>query len=96
MDQSLKQFIHPLAKSIKLYHTTIVTVIVAVLIALAIFRLYQIVLISSEKGVEGYMPTPQANATFDQKTIDRIDNLKTANESDSALKFPRRASPFVE
>lgn len=96
MDQSLKQLVAPVAKLFKQYHTTIITVIVALLLSLAIFRLYQIVIISAEKGVEGYSPTSKANGTFDQKTIDKIDNLKTPDQNGAPLKLPARQSPFVE
>lgn len=96
MDQSLKQFFTPLSSLLKQYHTTIAIVLIALVLISAIFRLYQVVSISTETGVEGYMPTPKANANFDQKTIDRIKDLKAANETESALQFPARQSPFVE
>lgn len=96
MEQTLKNTIAPLVHAVKQYHATIVTVIIAVLISIAVFRLYQIVTISFETGVNGYAPTPKASSNFDQKTIERIDDLKSINDSNSALVFPNRPSPFVE
>lgn len=96
MDQSLKQFFIPASNILKQYHTTIAIVVIALVMILAIFRLYQVVSISTETGVEGYMPTPKANASFDEKTIDRIDGLKSSAEDRPPLQFPARQSPFVE
>ena len=96
MQQSLDQAVKPIVGAIKQYHTTIVFVILAVLVGLAVFRLSLIVSLSTEKGVDGYTPISKANASFDQKTIDRIDNLRTPSESENQLTFPTRANPFVE
>lgn len=96
MDQNLKNLTAPIGKVTKQYHTTIAIVVVSLLIALSVFRLYQVVMISSEKGVDGYAPTPKASSTFDQKTIDRVDNLRMATENETPLEFPARQSPFVE
>ncbi len=96
MQQSLDPIIKPVVSIFKLYHTTIVLVVLATLVGLAIFQLSLIVGLSGEKGVDGYTPVSKANASFDQKTIDRIDNLRTPSESEGQLKFPARPNPFVE
>ncbi len=96
MEDSLAQFSQPILKVLKQYHTTIVIVVVAVLVALSIFRLSQILTLSTEKNVDGYTSVSKADANFDQKTIDRIDNLKTSTDDGSTLIFPARQSPFVE
>lgn len=96
MDQSLSQFFSPVAKAFRQYHTTIVIVVVAIVASLAIFRLYLVVAMSTETGVEGYQPTARASGSFDQPTIDRIENLRTSNETETPLQFPARKSPFVE
>lgn len=96
MQQSLDQAIKPLVNLIKQYHTTIVFVVLAILVGLAVFRLSLIVNLTTERGVDGYTPVSKANASFDQKTIDRIDNLRTPSEAENQLKFPTRANPFVE
>lgn len=96
MDQSLKQLVDPLVKTLKQYHTTIITVAIALLIGVAIIRLYQIVVVSTEKNVEGYRATPKANDNFNKKTIDRVNSLRTITDSDAPLDFPNRPSPFVE
>lgn len=96
MDQSLNQFFNPIVRSIKRYHMSIATVAIAVVIAVGIIRLYQLVALSTERGVEGYAPTQKADASFDQATIDRINNLKTADDTNDSLTFPKRPSPFAE
>jgi hypothetical protein len=96
MDQSLNRFFTPLVSGIKQYHTTILTIVIAIVIGVAVVRLYQVVIVSTDKGVEGYAPTQKADATFDQKTIDRVKNLKTASDTSDNLTFPKRPSPFVE
>lgn len=96
MEQSLDQITKPLANGIKQYHTTIVFVVLAILVGLAVFQLSMIVGLSGQEGVDGYAPVSKANANFDQKTIDRIDGLRTATQAEEQLKFPTRQSPFVE
>jgi len=96
MQRSLDQAIKPIINVVKQYHTTIVVVLLATLVGFAVFRLSLIVSLSTERGVDGYTPIAKANASFDQKTIDRIDNLRTPSESESQLKFPARTNPFVE
>lgn len=96
MKQSLDQFTKPLATVIKQYHTTIMLVLLAILVGLAIFRLSMIVSLSSEKGVDGYTPISKTTVSFDQKTINRIENLHTTTESGTPLQFPARPNPFVE
>ena len=96
MDQSLQQITKPLSRLLQEYHLTIVVVVVAIVVGAAIFQLYQIVVISTSTGVDGYAPTSKANAQFDQSTIDAITELKSVSESDQPLKFPTRPSPFVE
>ena len=96
MDQSLTELLRPLTRVVKQYHTTIMTIVIAILIGLAVFRLTQIFTISTEKGVEGYQPVSKADGNFDQKTIDRIDDLKSSTDKKTSLDFPRRSSPFSE
>ncbi len=96
MQQSISQLTKPITRSFERHHSTIAIVIVSLLLCLAIFRLFTITLISNEKGVDGYAPVSKINGNFDQKTIDRIDNLRTSGDSNDPLKFPARKSPFVE
>lgn len=96
MQQSLDQALKPLVVALKQYGTTIIFVLLAVLVGAAIFRLSMIVSLSSQAGIDGYTPVSKANAIFDQKTINRVDNLRTPSESEADLKFPSRQSPFVE
>lgn len=50
------------------------------------------------KSTESADYSPPVNASFDQKTIERVKELKTRNESnDSGLDLPSgRTNPFVE
>lgn len=96
MDQSLQQFFSPLAKAFRQYHTTIVIVVLSVVVGLAVFSLYQVIIVSTQVGVEGYQPTVRTSDSFDQPTIDRVENLRTSNETETPLQFPTRQSPFVE
>lgn len=96
MDKSLQQITKPGIVALKQHHATIIIVILAVALSLAIFSLYQVVMISNQTGVDGYTPTAKANGNFDKKTIERIEGLKTASEGSDQLQFPTRTSPFVE
>lgn len=96
MDKSIQQLTKPALTAFKLHHATIAIVILAIAAGVAVFNLYQVVMISSQTGVDGYVPTAKANGSFDKKTIERIEGLKTANEGSSQLQFPTRVSPFVE
>jgi uncharacterized membrane protein len=96
MNQSLTEFKRPITRIFKMYHTTIMTIIIALLIGAGIFRLSIVFTLSTEKGVEGYTPVSKANGNFDQKTINRIDDLKSSTDSTTALEFPSRPSPFTE
>lgn len=94
--ESLSQITQPLVKVFKQYHTTIITVVLATLIGLAVFALSQVVTLSATKSVDGYSPVSKANGNFDQKTIDRIDSLKPSSDDTGTLTFPTRVSPFAE
>lgn len=96
MDKSLQQLTKPTVTTFKQHHATIAIVILAIIVGLAVFSLYQVVMISSQAGVDGYVPTAKANGNFDKKTIERIEGLKTASEGSDQLQFPARVSPFVE
>jgi hypothetical protein len=96
MQQSVSQLAKPLTRMVERYHLTIVIVVVALLLCVVVFRLFTIVQLSNEKGVDGYAPVSKTNGTFDQKTIDRVDNLKTTADQNTSLQFPARKSPFVE
>jgi hypothetical protein len=96
MDQSLKQLFNPLLNAFKQHSATIITVTVAILIGVAVVRLYQIVITSTERGVEGYTATSKADNNFNKKIIDRVNNLRTITDSNAPLDFPNRPSPFVE
>lgn len=96
MQQSFSQFTKSFTSALERHHSTIAIVIVSLLLCLAIFRLFVVTQISNQKGVDGYAPVSKINGNFDQKTIDRIDNLRTSEDKNDPLSFPARKSPFVE
>lgn len=76
------------------YHVILFVVIIAGGLAVVVFMLNAIILRSEQS--DGYSATSN-NATFDQATIDRIKQLRTANEGDSSLDLSKgRTNPFVE
>lgn len=96
MQLSISQFTKPITRTLERHHLTIVIVIVALLLCAVVFRLFFITQLSTQKGVDGYSSVSKTNDNFDQKTIDRIDSLRTSADQNTSLKFPARKSPFVE
>ena len=96
MQESFSQFNTGVVTVLRQYHVTIFSVIIAILLCIAVVRLTNIVQLSTTEGVDGYAPVAKANGNFDQKTIDRVDSLRTTDEGTSALQFPARKSPFTE
>jgi hypothetical protein len=61
--------------------------------AVFVFFLNATLILSGESN--GYTSSSN-NATFDQATIDRINELKTPDQADSQLDLSGRSNPFVE
>lgn len=75
------------------FHLVIFVVVVLGGLAVVVLLLNDIIITSSENN--GY--TPQTNnATFDQSTIKRIDDLKTRDQAGTQLDLSGRSNPFVE
>ncbi len=80
--------------TIQRYHSIIFIIIVAGGLTLLMLELNNILSNSSEQVTPG---TDGLSATFDQKTIDRIEKLRTRNDKTSDLDLSGgRINPFVE
>lgn len=76
------------------FHVVLFVVIVLGGTAMVIFILNGIVIRSSES--DGYTSNTN-NTTFDQATIQRIEELKTRDQTDDSASLPSgRTNPFVE
>jgi hypothetical protein len=76
------------------FHILLFVFIVVGGAAIVVFRLNGIIISSSESN--GYT-SDAGNATFDQATIDRIEELKTRNQTNGQLDLSKgRTNPFVE
>lgn len=76
------------------FHLIIFAVVVLGGLVISVLLLNDIVNQSSESG--DYV-APSANTTFDQKTIDQIEQLKTPGQSGDSLNLSQgRTNPFVE
>lgn len=87
---SIKKII---VRSLHRYHVVLFVIIVLGGLALMVFFLNLILIRSSES--DGYTSSSN-NASFDQQTIDRIEDLKKADDSSSQLDLSGRSNPFVE
>ncbi len=83
---SFKPIIHFVSR----FHTIIFFVILSVALAIAILMLISIVQLSSKSASNALNPV---NASFDQQTIDKINQLGQIQPAPTTSK---RASPFVE
>lgn len=76
------------------FHIVLFVIIVLGGLAVVIFLLNEVVVTSGQAN--GYTPDAN-NATFDQSTIQKIQNLKTASQSDQPItNNGGRTNPFVE
>lgn len=87
---SIKKFI---VSSLHRYHVVLFVIIVLGGLAIMVFFLNLVLIRSSES--DGYTSSSN-NASFDQQTIDRIKDLKKADDSSSQLDLSGRSNPFVE
>ena len=87
---SIKKFI---INSLHRYHVVLFVIIVLGGLAVMVFFLNLVLIRSSES--DGYTSSSN-NASFDQQTIDRIKDLKEADDSSSQLDLSGRSNPFIE
>ena len=75
------------------YHVMIFVIFILGGLVFVVFLLNNIIVQSGNSG--GY--TPETTTTFDQKTIERIEQLKTRDEPAAELDLSGgRTNPFVE
>ena len=76
------------------YHLTIFTVVFVGGLATAVLMLNAIMAQSSDTS---NVKTATGSTTFDQVTIDRINQLKTSNDTSTSFTLPSgRSNPFAE
>jgi hypothetical protein len=94
MDISLQAIKAPVIAFLHRFHITLFVVLSIGSLAVAILLLNSVIVSSSESN--GYVSTSN-NASFDQTTINQVNQLKTNNES-ASLSLPQtgRVNPFVE
>jgi hypothetical protein len=94
MDISLIAIKNSFLHFLKRFHATIFTLSVLVGLVFVILTLNNI--IGSSSSTTDYTPAG-IPLTFDQQTIDRVNSLKSRNDTSSALDLSQgRANPFVE
>lgn len=80
-----------LKKLLQRFHFLLFILVIAGGLALAIFTLNTLITRSQQQG------EPVSNPTFDTKTIDRINQLRTRDDTNENITLPEgRINPFVE
>jgi hypothetical protein len=93
MDISILAIKNTLARVLHRYHVVLFVVVVLGGLAAVIFTLNGIIVRSGSSSDS----TPSLPTTFDQTTINHIEQLKTRNDSPATLDLPKgRTNPFVE
>ena len=89
-DVSLQQITREISHFLHRYHVLIFTVFVLGGLSIATFLLYQVT--TSKSSTTNTKPTG-----FDQKTIERIGKLRSANDTPTPINLPAgRTNPFQE
>lgn len=93
MKNDLSLSLKPLQAFIAKHHPVLFITIVLLLLASSIFVLYD----STTTTLNQTRETTNTIGAFDKKTIERIKNLQSSNDSKSTLEFPTsRYNPFTE
>lgn len=84
----------PVTRFLGKYHTVIFISLISILLAVAMYMLYQVLTVSDTTAA----PTDSSIAPFDKETIKRIDDLSASGDKTKVeLQFPTsRANPFAE
>lgn len=84
----------PVTRFLGKYHTVIFISLIGILLAVAMFMLYQVLTVSDTATT----PTDSSIAPFDKDTIQRINDLSASGDKTKAeLQFPTpRSNPFAE
>lgn len=94
MEISLPAIKKSLVTFLQRYHVILFTVVVLGGLAVVVFLLNNIVISSSNSS--DYTPAG-SNATFDEETIERVNQLKSSEEEREVLDLSQgRTNPFVE
>ena len=89
-DLSLQQISHSLVHFLHRYHVLIFTFFVLGGLSAATFMLYRVT-------TDAQSTNSTTQSSFDQKTIDRIDKLHSANDVPTPINLPAgRTNPFQE
>jgi hypothetical protein len=95
MDISLSSIKKPVLALLHRFHVIIFVVIVLGGLAAVVLMLNNIIVSSGEQG--DYIPPGSNPSSFDQSTIDRIEQLKSRTDSSAPLDLSKgRTNPFVE
>lgn len=95
MDISLSLIKKSLGNFVHRFHVVIFVTLVFGGLVVVVLILNGIIIKSGEPG--DYVPTSGAPSSFDQATIDRIEQLKSRTDSSSPLDLSKgRVNPFVE
>lgn len=95
MDISLNLIKKSFGNFVHRFHVTIFVTLVLGSLVVVVFLFNNIIIRSSEPG--GYTPPSAAPSSFDQATIDRIEQLRSSADSSSPLDLSKgRINPFVE
>lgn len=94
MNLSLTAVKKSFAAFLRRFHVTLFVLVVFGGLAIVVFMLNSIIVRSTDTS--GYTPeTP--SASFDQETIQRIEDLQTRDQSGNTLQLPSgRTNPFIE
>lgn len=91
---SLKSIFKPIAEVFRRYHVTIFIVVIVSGLATSVMLLNNI--LQSSTNISGYTQSP-TSATFDQTTIDQINQLHTSADNTQTIDSSKgRISPFSE
>lgn len=95
MDISLNLIKKTFGNFVHRFHVIIFVTIVLGGLAVVVLLLNSIIIRSSEPG--DYVPSTGAPSSFDQTTIDRIEQLKSRTDVGTPLDLSKgRVNPFVE
>jgi hypothetical protein len=95
MDISLGLIKNSLSNFIRRFHVTIFVILVIGGLVVVVLLLNNVIIRSSEQG--DYVPPSSAPSSFDETTIDKIEQLKSRTDASTPLDLSKgRINPFVE
>lgn len=95
MDISFNFIKNSLGTFMRRFHVTIFVILVIGGLVVVVLLLNNVIIRSSEQG--NYIPPSSAPSSFDQQTIDKIEQLKSRTDASTPLDLSKgRINPFVE